>query len=168
MKQKRGILFGAIGLVVVMTGLDMWTKWAVVSQMKLGQSIEIIKNFFYLTYVQNTGAGFSIFTGYGKVFFGILTVAAMAAMIYFFWKSKDPGVQLTIALIFAGALGNFIDRMTLGYVVDFFHFYIFGWSFPVFNIADICISVGFILLLVHMALEEYKEMKHADTTDDRR
>ncbi len=62
-------------------------------------------------------------------------------------------------MICAGAIGNFIDRMTLGYVVDFFSFYFFGWGFPVFNIADICISVGFVMLIIFTLIDEYKEQQ---------
>lgn len=159
MKNKSGVILGSVILILAMTGLDQWTKWAVCTQMKLGQSIEIIKDFFYLTYVHNNGAGFSIFAGYGRLFFAVVTIAAMIIMAIVFLKSSDPGVQLSIALIFAGALGNFIDRMVLGYVVDFFHFYIFGWSFPVFNVADICITLGFVFLVIHMAAEEWKVRK---------
>ena len=127
--------------------------------MRPGQSIVIIPKLFELTYLQNTGAGFSIFEGYGKPFFAVLTVIAMAVMLWAYIKAKRPGLQMSLALIFAGALGNFIDRMALGYVVDFFHFYIFGWSFPVFNIADICITLGFVFLVIDMLREEHEQRK---------
>jgi signal peptidase II len=146
-------------LVALMTGLDQWTKWAVSTHMRPGQSIVIIPKLFELTYLQNTGAGFSIFEGYGKPFFAVLTVIAMAVMLWAYIKAKRPGLQMSLALIFAGALGNFIDRMALGYVVDFFHFYIFGWSFPVFNIADICITLGFVFLVIDMLREEHEQRK---------
>ena len=83
----------------------------------------------------------------------------MAVMLWAYIKAKRPGLQMSLALIFAGALGNFIDRMALGYVVDFFHFYIFGWSFPVFNIADICITLGFVFLVIDMLREEHEQRK---------
>ena len=159
MKHRTQIYIGSMVLVALMTGLDQWTKWAVSTHMRPGQSIVIIPKLFELTYLQNTGAGFSIFEGYGKPFFAVLTVIAMAVMLWAYIKAKRPGLQMSLALIFAGALGNFIDRMALGYVVDFFHFYIFGWSFPVFNIADICIALGFVFLVIDMLREEHEQRK---------
>ena len=159
MKHRTQIYIGSMVLVALMTGLDQWTKWAVSTHMRPGQSIVIIPKLFELTYLQNTGAGFSIFEGYGKPFFAVLTVIAMAVMLCAYIKAKRPGLQMSLALIFAGALGNFIDRMALGYVVDFFHFYIFGWSFPVFNIADICITLGFVFLVIDMLREEHEQRK---------
>lgn len=159
MKHRTQIYIGSMVLVALMTGLDQWTKWAVSTHMRPGQSIVIIPKLFELTYLQNTGAGFSIFVGYGKPFFAVLTVIAMAVMLWAYIKAKRPGLQMSLALIFAGALGNFIDRMALGYVVDFFHFYIFGWSFPVFNIADICITLGFVFLVIDMLREEHEQRK---------
>lgn len=159
MKHRTQIYIGSMVLVALMTGLDQWTKWAVSTHMRPGQSIVIIPKLFELTYLQNTGAGFSIFEGYGKPFFAVLTVIAMAVMLWAYIKAKRPGLQMSMALIFAGALGNFIDRMALGYVVDFFHFYIFGWSFPVFNIADICITLGFVFLVIDMLREEHEQRK---------
>lgn len=159
MKHRTQIYIGSMVLVALMTGLDQWTKWAVSTHMRPGQSIVIIPKLFELTYLQNTGAGFSIFEGYGKPFFAVLTVIAMAVMLWAYIKAKRPGLQMSLALIFAGALGNFIDRMALGYVVDFFHFYIFGWSFPVFNIADICITLGFVFLVMDMLREEHEQRK---------
>ncbi|WP_289219473.1 signal peptidase II [Faecalibaculum rodentium] len=159
MKHRTQIYIGSMVLVALMTGLDQWTKWAVSTHMRPGQSIVIIPKLFELTYLQDTGAGFSIFEGYGKPFFAVLTVIAMAVMLWAYIKAKRPGLQMSLALIFAGALGNFIDRMALGYVVDFFHFYIFGWSFPVFNIADICITLGFVFLVIDMLREEHEQRK---------
>ena len=159
MKHRTQIYIGSMVLVALMTGLDQWTKWAVSTHMRPGQSIVIIPKLFELTYLQNTGAGFSIFECYGKPFFAVLTVIAMAVMLWAYIKAKRPGLQMSLALIFAGALGNFIDRMALGYVVDFFHFYIFGWSFPVFNIADICITLGFVFLVIDMLREEHEQRK---------
>ena len=159
MKHRTQIYIGSMVLVALMTGLDQWTKWAVSTHMRPGQSIVIIPKLFELTYLQNTGAGFSIFEGYGKPFFAVLTVIAMAVMLWAYIKAKRPGLQMSLALIFAGALGNFIDRMALGYVVDFFHFYIFVWSFPVFNIADICITLGFVFLVIDMLREEHEQRK---------
>lgn len=145
-------------IVLITLGLDQWTKWAIVKSIPLNESVEMIKHFFYLTYVQNTGAGFSMFSGAGMGFFAVLTLVALAAIVYMFFKTNDPRYQICLALVFSGAVGNFIDRMFLGYVRDFFSFYIFGWPFPVFNVADICITMGIALILISMFIDEKKDV----------
>lgn len=150
----------ALLLVAVTLGLDQWTKYAVASQMVPGQSLEVIKNFFYITYVQNTGAGFSMFAGAGIGFFSVITLAAMAFIVWYFFKTRDLRIQLSLALIFSGALGNYIDRLRFGYVIDFFSVNLFGWWFPIFNVADICITVGFVCLI---ATYLYDDLKGAGT-----
>jgi len=106
-------------------------------------SIPVIKGVFHLTYVENTGAAFGMLQG--NTWFLILTSALVSAVVaYLIWKVKPENryVKLSLALILGGALGNLVDRVLLGYVVDFLDFRI--W--PVFNIADSCVVVGAILL----------------------
>lgn len=158
-KRKLGSLVVSLLIILIMLGLDQWTKWAVVKTVPLHDSITIIDHFFEITYVQNTGAGFSLFAGFDMVFFAVLTVVALGIIIYMYIKSEDERYHWALALICSGAIGNFIDRMTLGYVRDFFSFKIFGYYFPVFNIADICITCGFILILVYMLYDDFKEKK---------
>ena len=106
-------------------------------------SIPVIKGVFHLTYVENTGAAFGMLQG--NTWFLILTsVLVSAAVAYLIWKAK-PGnryAKLSLALILGGAMGNLVDRVLLGYVVDFLDFRI--W--PVFNIADSCVVAGAVLL----------------------
>jgi signal peptidase II len=148
------------GLVIAITlFLDQWTKWCIMSSMKEYQTIEIIHNFFNITYVKNTGAGFSLFEGFGIWFFSIVTIAALIVLVSAFIKMRDMRYRILISLIISGAIGNFIDRIRLGFVCGFFSFNLFGWHFPVFNVADICITVGFALLIVCMAYDDYKEKK---------
>jgi signal peptidase II len=155
--KKNGTLIASVLIILVTLGLDQWTKWAIVHSLQLNDRIEMIKHFFYLTYVQNTGGGFSLFAGAGMFFFAVLTVVALIFMIYAFFKTDLPQYKICLSLVFSGALGNFIDRMTLGYVRDFFSFYIFKYPFPVFNVADICITVGIFLILATMFFEDKKE-----------
>ena len=155
MKKKRNTLLVAILLIL----LDQITKLWIVDSFRLHERKVILPGFFDLTYLENTGAGFSIFEGYGKVFFGILTVVALFFIVRMFLESKSHFIDFQLAIIFAGAIGNFIDRMWLGYVRDFLSFHIFGWDFPVFNVADICISVGFALLIIYYVVEEYQETR---------
>lgn len=106
-------------------------------------SIPVIKGVFHLTYVENTGAAFGMLQG--NTWFLILTSALVSAVVaYLIWKIKPENryVKISLALILGGALGNLVDRVLLGYVVDFLDFRI--W--PVFNIADSCVVVGAILL----------------------
>lgn len=159
MKEHIKATMASSLLILILVGLDQWSKWAIQTHMKLYESIPIMPGFFKLFYVQNTGAGFSLFEGFGPWFFLILTLIALCAIVYYFYHTNDRMVQLSLTLIFAGAIGNLIDRMRLGYVVDFFSFNLFGWDFPVFNIADICISVGFILLVVYLLWDEYRKEK---------
>ena len=156
MKKKQSTIIG-LCTIVALVALDQISKMWIVNRFMLHERMEIIPGFFDLTYLENTGAGFSIFEGYGKVFFGILTIVALVFIVRMFWESKSKFVDGMLFVIVAGAVGNFIDRMWLGYVRDFLSFHIFGWDFPVFNIADICISLGFGLLLIYYLLQEYQE-----------
>lgn len=156
MKQGKTVVASLL-IVFVTLGLDQWTKWAIVKSIKLNETVEMINHFFYLTYVQNTGAGFSMFAQAGMGFFAVLTLIALVAMVYMFFKTNDSRYQICLSLVFSGAIGNFIDRMSLGYVRDFFSFYIFGYPFPVFNVADICITVGIALILISMFIDDKKE-----------
>lgn len=159
MKLNRVTVFIS-GLILILTlGLDQWTKWAVVKNIALHQRIEMIHKFFYLTYVQNTGAGFSILEGAGTMFFMILTIIVLGFILYFYITSKDMRMHLALTFVFSGAVGNLWDRLQFGYVRDFFSFYIFGHAFPVFNVADICITLGFISILFFTTLDDYKEKK---------
>lgn len=157
--KKMKTIVASLLIVLATLGLDQWTKWAIERSISLNDSVEMIKHFFYLTYVQNTGAGFSMFAGAGMGFFALLTIVALAAILYMFFKTEDSRYQICLSLVFSGAIGNFIDRMTLGYVRDFFSFYIFGYPFPVFNVADICITIGIALILVSMFIVDKKEQE---------
>ncbi len=125
---------------------DQLSKWLIVSNLALGQSIPIL-GIFKITYVQNTGAAFSILTN-GTFFLIILTVIFLAVIIYCWSKPFMDRYKLAAAVIIGGTLGNFIDRIFRGYVVDFFNF----TYFPVFNIADmaLCCGVGLIILQIFL------------------
>lgn len=159
-KERIGkISFVAIIIVSLCVLMDQISKMYIVNHVGLYEKIQVIPGFFDITYLENTGAGFSIFEGYGKFFFGALTLIALGVMVYWFFQNKDTMFRILLAFIAGGAIGNLIDRMCLGYVRDFLSFNIFGWAFPVFNIADICISVGFVCLLLYIVIDEYQESK---------
>lgn len=147
--KKREITL-LIGLLIA----DQLTKYWIASILPLYDSIEIIPNFFWLTYLRNTGAAWSLLEGQMGLFL-LLASAAMIGMGYIFFTSKKTNKILRYALIFmfVGTLGNFIDRAVLGYVRDFLSFNTFGYMFPVFNVADMSLNVGAGLLILDAFLE---------------
>ena len=149
-KYEMITLFGILAL-------DQITKIMVETTMNLKDSIEIIKGFFSITYVQNTGAAWSIMEGQ-MWFFYIITVVALLVMIYIFKDTKEHQwwLRMAVILLIAGTLGNFIDRVAFQYVRDFLDFIILGYDFPVFNVADIslCVGVGMVALETLLSKED--------------
>ena len=148
----------AAGIVAV----DQYTKYLVVANIPLHGHMDFMPGFLGLTYAQNTGAAWSSFEGMIWLFawvFAVLTVA----LVWEFSKKRLPFTTLErwcIAAIYGGGLGNMIDRLRLGYVVDMIETEFI--SFPIFNVADCFITCGSILLLIHLFLvnkEFWKEEK---------
>lgn len=149
-KETGGLIF----LIL----LDQLTKLLAERTMTLGQSAAVIPGFFHITFVKNTGAAWSMLEG-KMTFFYIITIAAVV-VISVMLKKTDPRAKFTrwgLILILAGAIGNFIDRLLFQSVRDFLDFYIFGYNFPVFNVADmaLCIGVFLVLLIIFLRKEEY-------------
>lgn len=116
----------------------------------------IIEGFFSFTYARNRGAGWSIMSG-RMWFFYIVTVISLVIFAYLlkdFNLKKYPFASIGISLMVGGTLGNFIDRIFNGYVVDFFDFIIFGYDYPIFNVADICLVVGAIMLILQVIISK--------------
>lgn len=116
----------------------------------------IIEGFFSFTYARNRGAGWSIMSG-KMWFFYIVTVISLVIFVYLlkdFNLKKYPFASIGISLMLGGTLGNFIDRIFNGYVVDFFDFIIFGYDYPIFNVADICLVVGAIMLILQVIVSK--------------
>jgi len=137
-----------IGILIVFTilSLDQLSKFIVSKYLSAGQSVPIVKNILHLTLVHNTGAAFGIFKNQTFVFI-IISLIALPA-IYFNFKAKAAGqgqdklTRLALLLVISGAIGNLIDRIAWGYVIDFIDLRI--W--PVFNAADSAITIGAVLL----------------------
>lgn len=145
----------------ILVGIDQALKHLVLVALKPVGNIDIINNFFSLTYVENRGAAFGIMQG-GKWIFVILTVIVCIACVIYYSKLANENrlmiVRTAIVLICSGAVGNMIDRLFRGYVVDMLNFNIFGYDFPIFNFADICVCVGaFLLIIGIMFFDKSKE-----------
>ena len=158
--MRRYVVLGFVVLAIIV--VDQITKAYIDGSMYLHESIPIIPGYFNLTYIRNPGAAFGIMgtmsSGFRIIFFFLTSVLAMGLLITIFIR-LDPGDwwgQLTIASIFGGAIGNFIDRLQYGEVIDFLDVYINGYHWPAFNVADSAISVGVCSLLLLFAFEKRK------------
>ncbi len=140
--MKKPLMIGA-GLVV----LDQATKFVVRANMSAGQSIPVIANIFHLTFVKNTGGVWGFFKGQ-SMFLVWLSIMAIGALLYFWDQFELPEIMQSVIL--AGVVGNLIDRIFLGYVIDFFDFRI--W--PVFNFADSFITLSIIYIL-YLEIKNY-------------
>lgn len=140
-------------IVVSLVSLDQYTKSIILNYFELYQSKTIIDGFFSLTYVQNFGAGFSIMQN-ARTTFLILTPICLVGFTYLFIKSNDKLSKAALLLMISGTIGNFIDRIVRIYVVDFLDFIIFGWDFPIFNVADIFLTIGVCLYIIALIKEE--------------
>lgn len=153
--SKKEMIFYVMTFLIILIG-DQLSKMFVSSAMILGQSQTIIDNFFYYTYSHNQGGAWGILSGHVYLFILIGLIAFGAMFFYFFKTNKSQRfMRYGIVLLFAGALGNFLDRVMLGYVRDFINFVIFGYDFPVFNIADIAIVMGVCLVIIEIIFEDY-------------
>jgi signal peptidase II len=149
--DKRTQLIVAVVLVILL--LDQATKILVAQTIALHERIPIVTSFFDLTHLRNPGAAFSLFAQapewFRQPFFFLVTGVAIVALSLFLYRSKNEGLFLIIAVsgVLAGAIGNLIDRIMYGEVIDFLLFYWGGYYWPAFNVADSCITLGVIGLL---------------------
>ncbi|MCK5728103.1 MAG: signal peptidase II [Methylococcales bacterium] len=141
-----------LGLSFIIIVLDQWSKLSVTATMQLYESIEILSN-FNLTYVRNEGAAFSFLSdagGWQRWLFAILAfVISLIITVWIFRLSKQELLlAVALSLVLGGAVGNLIDRVAYGYVIDFLDVYYKDWHWPAFNVADsaICLGVGLMLL----------------------
>ena len=127
--------------------------------MYVQQDIPVIQKFFHITYLQNTGMAWSLLSGF-QILLSLAAVVAIGVMIwYLLAKRPDRITSISLSLMIGGAAGNLIDRLFLVYVRDFLHFYIWGYDFPVFNIADCALCIGVFILIIATWQEERKEQK---------
>jgi signal peptidase II len=144
--------------ILFLVAFDLWTKhWAAAHFMR-GQTKTIIPGLFNLTLVHNTGAAFGLGAKWSMSFFVTTSVLAICLVNYLLirLRPEERIPRWALTLILSGALGNLIDRIRQGYVVDFFDFYVRRYHWPAFNIADACITVGAGLFFLEMLLRPKK------------
>jgi len=139
-----------IVIILLITGLDQLTKYIVMRNINHGEMIPIIDRFFYLTHVTNKGAAWSILQN-KRYFLVVMPSIVSVVLFYFLFKADDRLLKLSLSFILGGAIGNLIDRIFRnGGVTDFLDFHFGSYSFPTFNVADIFITVGTILLAYYL------------------
>lgn len=129
--------------------IDQMIKFVINNNIDLYDQNTIIDNFFYLTNVRNYGAAWSILTG-SRIMLIIVTILIMIGLYYFFIRKEKMKKEEKViyGFLYGGIIGNLIDRIFRGYVIDYLEFYIFGYNFPVFNLADILIVVSMFFIII--------------------
>ncbi|MBO0380899.1 signal peptidase II [Staphylococcus hominis] len=157
MKKKYYIGLSLIVAIVILI-IDQLTKKIITATMNIGDSYEVIPHFLNITSHRNNGAAWGILSG-KMGFFYIITLIILAVLIIFYIKETkyNAFMQVAISLLFAGALGNFIDRLFNGEVVDFIDTNIFGYDFPIFNIADSSLTIGVIFVIIVLVKDATKK-----------
>lgn len=158
--RRRWLLLVAVTVGAVL--VDQVTKALVIAYLPLNAEwapIPALSHLFAITHTTNTGAVFGIFPDAGAVFL-VIALVVVGLIIYFYRSLPDGGwlIRVALGLQLAGALGNFIDRVRLGHVVDFIH--VKFW--PVFNVADSCIVIGVGVLVLALLLDEHRERRQPD------
>ncbi|KGR92147.1 peptidase A8 [Ureibacillus massiliensis 4400831 = CIP 108448 = CCUG 49529] len=150
------------GIAAIIIILDQWTKWLVVKNMELGDQISIWDPWFGLLSHRNRGAAWGMLQGQMWIF-TIVTLAVIVGVIYYFHKQAKGNHFLAISLmiLLGGTIGNFIDRIFRGEVVDFIDVLIpvINYDFPIFNIADAALTISIIMIILVLFMEERAEKK---------
>ncbi|MDH4230009.1 MAG: signal peptidase II [Nitrospirota bacterium] len=149
----RPSLWPLIGVPLLLVALDQITKWWITGALMLNQSRPVVPGFFSLTLVHNPGAAFGLFADSGAAlrtaFLGAVSVLAVVLLTVFYLRTSatDRAARAAALLVIGGAIGNLVDRVRFGKVVDFLDVFVGTWHWPAFNVADSCITVGIALFL---------------------
>lgn len=144
-KNKKDVLFFGIIFFII----DQSLKLIVSKNIILDSGFEIIKDVLNIHLVYNTGAAFSILSGNRLLLIAISVLALIFFIVFLFNQNNVKDLEVfTYSMLLGGILGNLFDRIFRGYVIDFISFKIFGYSFPIFNFADICIVLSLIILII--------------------
>ena len=147
-----------IAVIAAVIGLDQLTKWLTVVNLAEYESFPVWQDVFHFTYVKNTGMAFGMLKDHRWVFMVFSTIAIVALIIYLFrFRPESRWMQVSMAMIIGGGIGNMIDRVFLGYVVDFIDVTLI--NFAVFNIADSFVCVGAGIMILCLVLDLIKEIK---------
>ena len=143
---------------VIVLLIDQIVKLLIKTNMNLNEEISIIPNFFSIQYLKNTGAAFSILENQ-TILLAITSIICISVIIYYLKKEENltTAMYLSFGLVLGGILGNLIDRIVYQGVIDFLSFQIFNYNFPVFNIADIGITIGVLLLIIIYTSRDIKK-----------
>lgn len=165
MSRKLSIL---LPILVLGVALDQITKFLVVWNLPLGAQIPVIKHFFNLVHIRNPGAAFGLLsnmsTEFAWVFFIVTTCLVLGVVAFLWWRLTEDQTLATVgySLILTGALGNLVDRVRLGEVIDFLDFHVSGYHWPAFNVADslVCLGAG-LLVWVIFKEERSQDVSHS-------
>lgn len=162
--KKKNIIMGIIFIILGIL-LDQIVKIIIRVNLEVGKNIPILKGFFHITHIENTGAAWGGLSNL-TVFLIILSIGILGFFIYLYkdidFKNKKV-FSISLVMVISGTIGNLIDRIIFQSVTDFLDFYIFGYDYPVFNIADILLVIGFFIFLVDLVFlsDKRKEEKEA-------
>lgn len=152
-----GNVLPAIISIIILVITDQLSKYFIVNKLELDEAIPVIDGVFEIRYIRNAGAAWGVFQN-KQIIFYIITVIALSVCIYSYIKcskaDKYRDIKVLIIMIMAGAIGNFIDRVRLKYVIDFLYFKLI--NFPIFNVADCYITIG-VFVLLFLLIFKYKE-----------
>jgi signal peptidase II len=159
MDHERKYLFFTVivGLVVV---LDQISKAIILHNLALYKSIAVIPGLFNLTHIHNPGGAFGFLAQTGSMWrqwiFLVAALLALGLILFFYRQTEEsmPYLRLALALIFGGAVGNLIDRVRFGEVIDFLDVYVGHWHWPAFNVADSAVSIGVIIFILHIVFKK--------------
>ena len=167
-KKPKYLIIATVPTAVLI--LDQWTKTLVTDKFRLGETLPVFGGYFNLTYIRNPGAAFGIFAqshpSFRGPFFLFIPLVALVVIGMVFKKLPEKSILLAsaLSLVIGGAIGNLIDRMRFGYVVDFLDFHWrYGYHFPAFNVADSAICVGVGILILDILLQPEKANAPAST-----
>jgi len=164
--MKKKYLFVLLGVSLVVM-IDQITKQVIARTMDLHEKIEVIKDFFYIASHRNNGAAWGILEGEMIIFFLITALA----FVLFYYLIRDIDFinkklySLSVILLISGAIGNLIDRILFGYVVDFLDFIIFGYDFPTFNVADMALVIGVTIFAYDILKEDLFHAKNRNRSN---
>jgi len=144
MKNKYLTIFSTAIIIIL---IDQITKFLIKINFQLNESLPLIKNIFHLTYIQNTGAGFGILKSQTLILI-FISLIVIGVILYYIGsiKEKEKLLQILVGFVLAGTIGNLIDRIAYGFVIDFLDFQI--W--PIFNVADSFVTIGIIGLIIYL------------------